>query len=112
MENEDFSDAAWQPTPTPHENTGNTDGANESKNLAASGEARPENATRVANQDNTLPGPDPLDYAGVGNSTLECTVTVPLKENDGGKDAYVSYLVTTHVCSTDHRLSICLRFIC
>jgi len=39
---------------------------------------------------------DDLDLAGVGNSTLECTVTQPMKENDGTKDAYVSYLVTTH----------------
>lgn len=40
---------------------------------------------------------DDLDLAGVGNATLECTVTQPMKENDGTKDAYVSYLVTTHV---------------
>ncbi|EHL02134.1 putative Sorting nexin-4 [Glarea lozoyensis 74030] len=36
-----------------------------------------------------------MDLAGVGEGTLECTVTQPLKENDGSKDAYVSYLVTT-----------------
>ena len=41
---------------------------------------------------------DDLDHAGVGSATLECTVTQPMKENDGTKDAYVSYLVTTHVC--------------
>ena len=41
--------------------------------------------------------PDALDMAGVGEATLECTVTNPIKENDGSKDAYVSYLVTTHV---------------
>lgn len=40
---------------------------------------------------------DDLDLAGVGSATLECTVTHPMKENDGTKDAYVSYLVTTHV---------------
>jgi sorting nexin-4 len=44
-------------------------------------------------------GADDLDMAGVGSATLECTVTQPMKENDGTKDAYVSYLVTTHVCS-------------
>lgn len=42
---------------------------------------------------------DPLDSAGVGDSTLECTVTTPIKENDGTKDVFVSYLVTTHVCA-------------
>jgi sorting nexin-4 len=41
---------------------------------------------------------DNLDLAGVGTATLECTVTHPMKEGDGTKDAYVSYLVTTHVC--------------
>jgi hypothetical protein len=40
---------------------------------------------------------DAMDLAGVGEGVLECTVTSPLKENDGSKDAYVSYLVTTNV---------------
>lgn len=41
---------------------------------------------------------DEMDLAGVGDAVLECTVTQPNKENDGSKDAYVSYLVTTNVC--------------
>jgi len=41
---------------------------------------------------------DAIDLAGVGHSTMECTVTHPLKENDGSKDAYVSYEVITRVC--------------
>lgn len=40
---------------------------------------------------------DGVDLAGIGDGILECTVDTPLKENDGTKDAYVSYLVTTHV---------------
>ena len=40
---------------------------------------------------------DAMDLAGVGHSTMECTVTHPLKENDGSKDAYVSYEVITRV---------------
>lgn len=40
---------------------------------------------------------DGMDLAGVGDAILECTVSSPIKENDGTKDAYVSYLVTTHV---------------
>ncbi|MCJ1268624.1 intercellular trafficking and secretion [Lobaria immixta] len=39
---------------------------------------------------------DGLDVAGIGDGSLDCTVGKPLKENDGTKDAYVSYLVTTH----------------
>lgn len=41
---------------------------------------------------------DAVDLAGIGvDGILDCTVDTPLKENDGTKDAYVSYLVTTHV---------------
>ncbi|KAI5287014.1 intercellular trafficking and secretion [Ascosphaera atra] len=34
----------------------------------------------------------PLDFAGAGEGVLECTVDAPMKENDGTKDAYISYL--------------------
>ncbi len=45
---------------------------------------------------------DNVDLAGIGrDGTLEVTVDSPLKENDGTKDAYVSYLVTTHVSCTN-----------
>jgi sorting nexin-4 len=39
----------------------------------------------------------PVDLGGIGDGVLECTVDSPLKENDGTKDAYVSYLITTTV---------------
>ena len=42
---------------------------------------------------------DDVDLAGIGGGRLDCTVDTPLKENDGTKDAYVSYLVTTQVGS-------------
>lgn len=34
---------------------------------------------------------------GRSGEILECTVSEPHKENDGTKDAYVSYLITTNV---------------
>lgn len=40
---------------------------------------------------------DAVDLAGIGDGVLECQVDSPLKESDGTKDAYISYLVTTHV---------------
>jgi len=41
---------------------------------------------------------DRVDLGGIrADGILECTVDTPLKENDGTKDAYVSYLVTTNV---------------
>jgi sorting nexin-4 len=44
------------------------------------------------------PQADAMDLAGLDGGTLECAVGQPIKENDGTKDAYVSYLVTTKVC--------------
>ena len=41
---------------------------------------------------------DAVDLAGLGGARLDLKVDTPLKENDGTKDAYISYLVTTHVC--------------
>ncbi|KAL8694899.1 MAG: hypothetical protein Q9218_000563 [Villophora microphyllina] len=39
---------------------------------------------------------DATDLAGIGEEgRLDCTVSSPLKEHDGTKDAFVSYLVTT-----------------
>lgn len=44
---------------------------------------------------------DEVDLAGIGlDGTLDCVVDSPIKENDGTKDAYVSYKITTHVCIT------------
>ena len=40
---------------------------------------------------------DAVDLAGIADGVLECQIDSPLKENDGTKDAYISYLVTTHV---------------
>ncbi|KAL9602178.1 MAG: hypothetical protein Q9219_002042 [cf. Caloplaca sp. 3 TL-2023] len=42
-------------------------------------------------------GAEAVDVAGIGEQgRLDCTVSSPLKEHDGTKDAYVSYLVTTN----------------
>lgn len=46
---------------------------------------------------------DAVDLAGIGDGRLDCKVDTPLKENDGTKDAYVSYLVTTNVCREPNR---------
>lgn len=93
MENDDFNDVSWQSPPR-----GNTDGAGGSSAGAAAGEAQPSHAERIADGTEEAPREDPLDNAGIGNGSLECTVTAPLKEGDGSKDSYVSYLVTTNVC--------------
>ena len=53
---------------------------------------------RKAKSGSSQEGSDAVDLAGIGDGRLECKVDTPLKENDGTKDAYVSYLVTTSVC--------------
>lgn len=56
----------------------------------------------------TGPNPDDSDRNGhsafdsdtadtTGQEVLDCTVSEPLKENDGSKDTFVSYLITTNV---------------
>ena len=51
-------------------------------------------------------GADAVDLAGIGElGRLDCTVSSPLKEHDGTKDAYVSYLVTTDVCISTTKAS-------
>ncbi|RKF60982.1 Sorting nexin-4 [Erysiphe neolycopersici] len=39
---------------------------------------------------------DPTDLASMEDGVIECKVSQPIKENDGTKDAYVSYVVTTN----------------
>lgn len=42
---------------------------------------------------------DRVDLAGItSEGFLICTVEKPQKENEGTKDVYVSYLISTHVC--------------
>ena len=62
----------------------------------------PSSKRRQNSSDEAQAGPDAdgVDLAGVGDGVLECTVDTPMKENDGTKDAYMSYLVTSHVSVT------------
>lgn len=42
-------------------------------------------------------GGEEIGAHALGPERLDCTVTSPIKENDGTKDAFVSYLITTEV---------------
>jgi sorting nexin-4 len=88
MDNDDFANVSWQ-----------TDPAGQADRSAGSsgGRAGGDSATGEQIHEQLGNNADAMDLAGVGEGTLECTVTQPLKENDGSKDAYVSYLVTTTV---------------
>ncbi|KAL9120322.1 MAG: hypothetical protein Q9187_003125 [Circinaria calcarea] len=92
---DDFDSVSWQneserevpkTSSLPHQ-----EGESDTSRTAANGNRRlsstPQQVGRHA---------DAVDLGGIGDGTLECTVDTPLKESDGTKDAYVSYLVTTH----------------
>ncbi len=52
---------------------------------------------RKANRNQAGEQADAVDLAGVADGFLNLKVDTPLKEQDGTKDAYISYLVTTKV---------------
>lgn len=97
MDNDDFANVSWQ----------SDQSAKNPESGLTSPRAEAEPAMGGGNQNGKRRGSggplgqnaDALDLAGVGDGTLECTVTTPIKENDGTKDAYVSYLVITNVSS-------------
>ncbi|KAG8526961.1 intercellular trafficking and secretion [Bacidia gigantensis] len=85
----DFDSVSWQNEPDsdvsrPNTSQGDPGAGASGKRKASSGSAQ---AGYQA---------DGVDLAGIGEGRLDCKVDAPLKENDGTKDAYVSYLVTTH----------------
>ncbi|KAK7418252.1 intercellular trafficking and secretion [Neonectria punicea] len=78
MDQDDFSNVSW--TEHVHEQT--------SRNASVPDDAG-----------HTLDGPGTSlkhDAPSLGPETLECVVGTPIKENDGTKDAFVSYMITTN----------------
>ena len=88
----DFDSVSWQNEPDSDISRPNTAQADHGPSIP--GKRKAKSGSAQAGQ-----AADEVDLAGIGmNGRLDCTVNAPLKENDGTKDAYVSYLVTTHVC--------------
>lgn len=81
MDHNDFANVSWQNDPSAR--------AGAEIYQSPTGEHQRREEDRNVNA-------DALDLAGMGEGSLECTVGSPIKENDGTKDAYVSYLVTTN----------------
>ena len=96
MDTDDFDNVSWR----------NDQGSSSPPPTASSNNDSPSrNRTRDPSKRNLSQDPevdtgaDAVDLAGIGeHGKLDCTVGTPMKENDGTKDAYVSYLVTTKVC--------------
>jgi sorting nexin-4 len=81
MEHDDFANVSWQSDPA---------GQADRSAMSPEGRSAGENAIDKRLHEQLGNNADAIDLAGVGEGTLECTVTQPLKENDGSKDAYVS----------------------
>lgn len=93
----DFDSVSWR-NEDGNDSRPNTAGVGNDRNRDSSPRS---NGKRKAAQPTPQAGEDAqaIDIAGIGeHGRLDCTVSSPLKEHDGTKDAYVSYLVTTDVC--------------
>lgn len=97
-DHEDFDSVSWQRDAEPHDTHGQAASYPPQGSLPVrSSEGR--RTSTMSNEPQAGEHADAVDLAGIGpDGVLECSVDSPLKENDGTKDAYVSYLVTTHVC--------------
>ncbi|KAL8923604.1 MAG: hypothetical protein Q9208_004551 [Pyrenodesmia sp. 3 TL-2023] len=90
----DFDSVSWRNEDS-NDSRPNTAGVGNDRNRDSSPRS---NGKRKAAQPTPQAGEDAqaIDIAGIGeHGRLDCTVSSPLKEHDGTKDAYVSYLVTT-----------------
>lgn len=95
MDHDDFDNVSWQNNPEARGAVSSVVSPRGMSEDEGPGDANGKRNKGVGGQLGS--NPDALDLAGVGEGVLECTVTSPIKENDGTKDAYVSYLVTTNV---------------
>ena len=97
-QHDDFDSVSWRNDPDSDLSRPTTSGTDAEEpqglNYDTNGKRRMSSA-----HDEPQAGPlaDPIDLAGIGDGLLECEVSSPLKENDGTKDAYISYLITTQV---------------
>lgn len=93
----DFDSVSWQ-REDPRQSESSAPFSHQSNLPTRSGSVR--RSDSLSSEPHAGEQADNVDLAGIGrDGTLEVTVDTPLKENDGTKDAYVSYLVTTHVSS-------------
>ncbi|KAL9125713.1 MAG: hypothetical protein Q9217_005127 [Psora testacea] len=87
----DFDSVSWQNEPGSDLSRPNAAEIHDAQGPSSSSKRKADSGSAQAGHN-----ADEVDLAGIGDGRLDCTVGTPLKENDGTKDAYVSYLVTTH----------------
>lgn len=100
----DFDSISWRNDPGSDSSRPNTAGTSD----AYDGNVRSSAGGKRRESDSSPPvgeNADGVDLGGIGNGRLDCIVNTPLKENGGTKDAYISYLVITHVGGLRRRAS-------
>lgn len=97
MDHNDFDSVSWR-------NDGDSDPSRPATSYtdidnASSSRDDPNGKRRISSTGDEVLSPvqDGAFAAALDNGMLECTVDTPLKEKEGTKDVYVSYLVSTHV---------------
>lgn len=94
---DDFDSVSWRNDPQSDVSRPTTAGTDADDSGRSERDVNGKRRMSAAQEPQAGPLADAVDLAGIGDGVLECTVGSPLKENDGTKDAYISYLVTTHV---------------
>jgi sorting nexin-4 len=92
MDHNNFSNISWHS----EQGAGPAGASAEATSSRDAGSAENHRPTRP-DGGRTVEGEDANLQPAHGGEILECTISEPHKENDGTKDAYVSYLITTHV---------------
>lgn len=93
---DDFDSVSWRNDPSSDLSRPTTSGTDAEDAQPPDRDFHGKRRMSVAEEPQAGPLADAVDLAGIGDGVLECSVDSPLKENDGTKDAYISYLVTTH----------------
>jgi sorting nexin-4 len=97
MDHGDFDSVSWRNDPDADSSRPTTSGTDAEESGRPRGTANGKRRMSSNHEPQAGKHADPVDLAGIGDGRLDVTVDTPLKENDGTKDAYVSYLVTSHV---------------
>ena len=99
MDPNDFSNVSWHSEQNAGGHQPEPSGASESNAAGPSTPPDFDASRQEARRERTS---DP----GHAGEILECIVSEPHKENDGTKDAYVSYMITTHVSLPYHHSTL------
>jgi sorting nexin-4 len=97
-EHDDFDSVSWKHDPDSDVSRPTTSGTDAEESHRDNNDSNGKRRMSSAHEEPQAgPLADAVDLAGIGDGVLECRVDSPMKESDGTKDAYISYLVTTHV---------------